>query len=213
MLNLFEKISEKESVKLENMLESHRYTIPKNASISSILTDHVIGILLSGSAKIIRTDYNGNQNIIEDLEDGSIFGSNISYLKNKEYDFIAYEECKILVFDYDVIINSNSNLPYYNQFLKNLITITTNKIEERNDRIQVLSKKTIRDRLLEYFEIESTKHGSSTVYLPFSFSEFADYIAVDRSSMHRELKHLKDERFIDIKGKKIILLYRHSFAL
>ena len=46
-----------------------------------------------------------------------------------------------------------------------------------------------------------------------SFSELADFLAIDRSAMHRELKNLKEEGIIDIKDKKIILLYRHSFAI
>ena len=41
----------------------------------------------------------------------------------------------------------------------------------------------------------------------FTFKELAEYLAVDRSAMTRELKNLKEAGFIDIKSKKITLLY------
>ena len=61
--------------------------------------------------------------------------------------------------------------------------------------------------MLEYFRIISKKNGSKHIYLPFSFSEFANYLAVDRCAMSRELKNLKEEGFIELKAKKITLLY------
>ena len=75
------------------------------------------------------------------------------------------------------------------------------------NRIEILTKKTIRNKLLEYFKIVSTKNNSKNIYLPFTFTDLADYLAIDRSAMTRELKNLKGEGFIEIKGKRITLLY------
>ena len=96
----------------------------------------------------------------------------------------------------------------YNRFLKNLLDIVTQRIQEKNERIEILTKNTIRNKLLEYFHIYSKKHGTKYVYLPFTFSDLADYLAVDRSAMSRELKYLKEEGFIEVKGKRITRLYR-----
>ncbi len=81
------------------------------------------------------------------------------------------------------------------------------KLNEKNERIQILTKKTIRNRLLEYFSMAKTKSGSNNIYLPFSFMALADYLGVDRSAMSRELGYLKEEGFIEIKGKRIKLTY------
>jgi len=80
-------------------------------------------------------------------------------------------------------------------------------MKKKNERIEILSKKTIRNRLLEYFNIEANKHGSKYIYLPFNFTDLADYLGVDRSAMSRELSHLKEEKQIEVKGKKITLLF------
>ena len=78
---------------------------------------------------------------------------------------------------------------------------------ELNTRIELLTKKNIRDKLLSYFDIISRKRLSKKFTLPFSLTDLADYLSVDRSAMMRELSHLKEEGFIDKKGKKITLLY------
>ena len=213
MIKLFDNISIKEKNKLLNYLEGLFFNFKKNADISKTLKDNIIGIIISGSAKIVYTDYNGNKLVIEELYEDDIFGSNLSYLYNKEYEVLASEDTTVLVFDYDFIIKNKLNTDYFNTFLKNIIIIFNDKIRKKNDRLQIISKKTIRDKLLEYFDIESSLHGSSIIYLTISFSELADFLAIDRSAMHRELKNLKDEGIIDVKGKKITLLYRHSFAI
>ena len=61
---------------------------------------------------------------------------------------------------------------------------------------------------MEYFDIEYNGNPSKVLYLPFSLKELADYIAVNRSAMFRELKHLKDDKLIEIKNRKITLLYK-----
>ena len=209
MNKLFNKINVKEQTKLLKLLETNVFNFKKDTIILSTIKENIIGVILQGYAQIIRTDYNGNRTIIEELEENDIFGSSISSLSSNECQIITKEDTKVLIIDYDRIIElENNSFPYYNQFIKNLLEITTNIIDEKNERIEILTKKTIRDKLLEYFNIYSKKHGTRIIYLPFSFTDLADYLAVDRSAMSRELKYLKEEGFINSKGRRITLLYR-----
>ena len=209
MHKLFGKISVNEERKLLKLLETSVLSFKKDTVILSNVKDNIIGIILEGKAQIIRTDYNGNRTIIEELEEESIFGTAISSLSSDECEIITKEETKVLIIDYDLIISSkNNNYSYYNQFIKNLLEITTSVIYEKNDRIEILTKKSIRDKLLEYFNIYSKRHGTKIIYIPFSYTDLADYLAVDRSAMSRELSYLKEEGFIEKKGRIITLLYR-----
>lgn len=209
MHKLFNKIKSKDQKKLLKLLETSILKFKKDVTIFSNIQGNIIGIILEGSAQIIRTDYNGNRTIIEELEEESVFGTAISFLYSDECQIITKEDTKVLLIDYDLIITKeNNNYSYYNQFVKNLLEITTNIIEEKNDRIEILTKKTIRDKLLEYFRIYSKKRGTKVIYLPFTLTDFADYLSVDRSAMQRELKYLKEEKFIETKGRKINLLYK-----
>lgn len=209
MVNLFHNISEKNQEKLLRLLEANTFTFKKDMTIlSTIGNENIIGIVVSGYIQIIQNDYNGNRTIIEELEENSIFGSMLSGISNSEYDIVTKEDSKIIILEYDRIIDGvKNNYSFYTQFIQNLLQLMSDKIIEKNDRIEILTKKTIRNKLLEYFKIISKRHGSKNIYLPFTFTELADYIAVDRCAMSRELKNLKDEGFIEIKSRKITLLY------
>lgn len=80
-----------------------------------------------------------------------------------------------------------------------------NKITVLNTRIELLTKRSIRDKLIGYFSILSTRSFSKTFTLPFSLTDLADYLSVDRSAMMRELKYLKDDGIIKKSGNKITL--------
>ncbi len=75
-----------------------------------------------------------------------------------------------------------------------------------NTRIEILTKKSIRDRLLTYFNIVSNKSFTKTIKLDISLTDLADYLCVDRSAMMREISHLKEDGIIEKSGKRITLL-------
>ena len=74
-----------------------------------------------------------------------------------------------------------------------------------SERVDVLSRRSIREKLLCYFNQLAEKEGSRTFQLPFSLSMLADYIATDRSAMMRELKRLKEEGVLRSEGRRITL--------
>lgn len=206
MVNLFNKIKPKEKEKILQYLEANSLFYKKNTTIlNSVKYENIIGIVVEGHLQIIKTDYNGNNSIIEELFENDIFGFNFSSISNNEQSIITKEDSKIIIMYFDEIINNDFNYPYYNQFLKNLLLIMSKKININNDRIEILTNKTIRNKLLAYFKITSKNNNSKIIYLPFSFSDLADYLAIDRSAMHRELKNLKEEGIIEIKNKRITL--------
>jgi len=208
MTNLFTNISEKNQEKILKILEASTLNFKPNCQIlTSVKLDNMIGIVLSGYMQIIRTDYNGNRTIIEELTENDVFGTTISSLTD-ECEIITKEETKIVIIDFNNILNDvENNLSYYKQFIKNLLEIYTDKINTKNERIEILTKKTIRDKLLEYFKIVSKRNNSKKIYLTMTYIELADYLAVDRSAMTRELKNLSEEGFIKREEKKITLLY------
>lgn len=215
MTKAFEDINEKNQKKLLRMLEANVYHYKKNSNIlSTIKNVNMIGIITKGYIQITRSNDNGSRTIIEEVEEEEIFGTFISSLKSKDYEIITKEDTDIIMIDYDLLIQNNfRNCEYYHQFIKNMFEFVTKKIQEKNERIEILTQKSIRNKLLEYFNIMFKKTGSKYIYLPFTFMDLADYLAVDRSAMSRELKNLKEEGFIEIKGKKITLCYDKNSSI
>ena len=210
MAFLFDKITMNDKDLLLKLLEATTFTFKKHTNIlTSLKKDNIVGVVESGRVQIIRNDYDGNRVIIDELNQNDVFGTMISSMIGDNYDIIVKEDnTKIIIIDYSNITNFNSTqYNFFNQFIKNLLVITTDKIVEKNDRIEVLTQKSIRDKLLEYFRIISEKKGGKTFDIPFSFTELAEYLGVDRSAMSRELKNLKDEGFIKVANKRVTLLY------
>lgn len=210
MENIFEGISNKNKNKLLKNLGADTLHYTKDESVIRLFKDdNIINFIVKGNVKVVLNSINGNQIVTEDLYDGDVFSSTINYIDENETDAIVTEDTEIISMNQQDIIDFKDNSKsYYNMFIKNLFIIMTKKISERNERIQILTKKTIRYRLLEYFEIMRKKNNSLNIYLPYNYIDLAAYIAVDRSAMSRELSNLKDEGFINIKGKKITILYK-----
>ena len=206
----FADLSALQITKLFDLLEVHTYKFNKNEEIlPTIKSGNIIGIIMEGSAQIVFIEYNGNEIIMENLYKDSVFGTNMSATNIENCQIIAKETTEVLVIDYNKLINPNNiKHLYYNVFLANLFNIINIKFRERNERIRILEKKQIRDKLLEFFEIEYKKNRSKYITLPFSLKDLADYIAANRSAMFREIKHLKDDKLIEIRGKRITLLYK-----
>ena len=166
-------------------------------------------ILLSGEADLIRYDFYGNKTIIGHFSEGHIFGE-VLYPANTNNELFvqAKNDCEVLFFSYNIILQKcKSNCPYHKDFSEHLNKLIINKIIDLNTRIELLTKKNIRDKLLSYFDSLANKSLNKKFTIPFSYTDLADYLSVDRSAMMREISHLQEEGFIERKGKKIKLLY------
>lgn len=210
MNNPFENLSQNQINKLFNLLGVHIYRFGKNAEIlPTIRNEDIIGIIMEGHAQIINIEYNGNETVEEDLVKNSIFGTNISLTNTENYQIIAKTDTQVLVIDYDRLSDlDNLKHTYFNIFIMNIFNIINSKFKETNERIRVLKKKQIREKLLEYFDIERKKNRLTYFDLPFTFRDLADYLAINRSAMFRELKNMKEENLIKIKGRRVTLLYK-----
>ena len=209
MIKLLDKISLNNQRKLLKLFKAHTFTYKSDKTILSTLKhENIIGIILEGSIQIAYNNYNGDKIIVENLEEGDSLGTMFLPITKDDYEITTKNDTKIAIIDYKNIINNSFyNYSYYCEFINNLLNLMTSKMQEKNERIELLSKKTIRNKLLEYFKIKTENRITKNIYLPFTFMDLAAYLGVDRSAMYRELKHLQDEGLIEIKNKKITLKY------
>ncbi len=167
-------------------------------------------ILKSGNADLVRYDLNGNKTIVEHISKNDIFGEvfyNIT--TNNELLVEANSKCEVLTYIYEDIHHKCKNTCKFHQTLsENLPELILTKVTNLNMRIELLSKRSTRDKLLGYFTFLSSRNLSKTFELPFSLTDLADYLSVDRSAMMRELRYLKEENIIKKHKNKITLLYK-----
>lgn len=184
-------------------------TFEKNEIITTyIVNRNQVCIVLEGSADLMRYDFNGNQMVVERFNQFDIFGEIFYQINtNNELFVIAKEKSRILIFNYDIFEKRcKKNCKFHEELTLGLPNLVLTKVSDLNLRIELLSKKTIRDKLISYFKILSEKNFSKTFNLDLSLTDLADYLRIDRSAMMREMKLLKEEGFIKKNGNKITLM-------
>ncbi len=208
-LSIFNNIEEEDINKMLKCFEAKTRTYKKDSTIVNYIGNtSMIGIILKGKAELIRYDYLGNRTIIEILKENDIFGEVFSNYNIDELSIKATEETTILFIDYyHITKRCKKACPYHSKLVENVLNILSNKIVNSNERIEILAKRSTREKLLAYFEITAKQKLSKSFVIPFTYTDLADYLGVDRSAMQRELKNLKDEGFIKTNGKKITLTY------
>ncbi len=187
----------------------------KSFNKNEIITTYInkrnqICILIDGEADLVRYDYNGNKTIVEHFTKNDIFGEVFYVISTNNELFVkARKKCEVLFFSYKNLKQKcKSNCKFHQILNENVSELILNKVILLNTRIELLAKRSIREKLLGYFNVLSTRNFSTTFLLPYSLTDLADYLSVDRSAMMREIKSLKEDGFIKKTGNKITLLYK-----
>ena len=196
--------------------ENNCYRVQKKVfSKNEVVTSYIkkrnqFCVLMSGNADLVRYDLNGNRTIVEHFSKNAVFGEVFYTITiNNELLVEAREKCEVLFYGYNDIHNKCKNTCKFHQELSEALPeLILNKVTDLNMRIELLTKRSTRDKLIGYFTMLSTRNLSKTFSLPFSLTDLADYLSVDRSAMMRELKLLREEGFIEKNSNKITLLYK-----
>lgn len=204
---IYQNIEEKKLQKLLHTLQSNTLFYKPNQTIAySISNRNLIGIMENGKANLIRFDYDGKRTIIEELTPGDIFSDMFISTNSSELSVITLTNCQVTFIEYDELLKKCKTSQSATTLLDNLFKVVSNTLIKRNERIELLTTRSIRNKLLAYFELQEKKNNSKTFNLNYSYTDLADYLAIDRSAMMRELKNLKEDKLIKDTNKKITLL-------
>ena len=168
---------------------------------------HTIGVLATGSAIVERMDRRGDRTILEHLEPGGVFGEMLMF-QNVLGDSVCVsceKTCCVWFFPEEKLERRcEKNCGHHNRMIENMFRLIRDKATALSERVEVLSRRSIREKLLCYFSLQQAKCGGSFT-LPFSLSALADYISTDRSAMMRELKKLRQSGWVRIEGRKVTI--------
>lgn len=168
---------------------------------------HTIGVLATGSAIVERMDRRGDRTILEHLEPGGVFGEMLMF-QNVLGDSVCVsceKTCCVWFFPEEKLERRcEKNCGHHNRMIENMFRLIRDKATALSERVEVLSRRSIREKLLCYFSLQQAKCGGSFT-LPFSLSALADYISTDRSAMMRELKKLRQSGRVRIERRKVTI--------
>ena len=144
-------------------------------------------IVLSGEVDLIRYDVNGNKTIISHFVTDDVFGE-VFYPANTNNELfaIARKNSEILFYTYDSLLTKcRRNCDFHKTLTSSLSELFLNNIVELNLRIELLTKRSTRSKILSYFDILSKGSLRKTFTLPYTYTDLADFLSVDRSAMIR----------------------------
>lgn len=168
-----------------------------------------VGIILDGIVDIIHTSINGDETIVNRLTKGNTFGNCFSCVSNINNlnDIRSITFSTILFIDiYNLLKDSNFSYEFRINLFENIMSSLAQTNIALNTKIQILSQKTLRDKLITYFELLSIQNGSNKITIPFNREQLACYLGSERSSVCRELSKLKYDNIININKNNIVLL-------
>lgn len=165
------------------------------------------GIVLCGSVTVYMDDLDGNQMIMAHVGEGESFGEALCYLQVQDAPIYAAAVChaRVAWLSAHRLRNPSLSDPLSPLLVHRFIAMLSRRALHMNDRIQVLSKKTLREKLVTFFTQCEHQFGSRTFRIPFSRYDLSVYLGTNRSALSRELSRMKQEGMIDY--------YRDAFRL
>lgn len=157
---------------------------------------HSVGIVLSGGVQIIKEDIEGNINILAHLGTNAIFAEAFGYADIDECPITvqATADCEIMFIDCKRIIKTcHNNCAFHWNLVENMLSMIARKNIMLNEKMEILSKRTTREKLLAFFNTQIQMHHSKSFSIPYNREELAFYLCVDRSALSRELCNMRDE--------------------
>ena len=206
---LFQGIREHEIEAMLTCLSAEERTYGKDAYIyrAGDVTGR-LGVVMEGAVNIIKDDVWGNRKIIENIGGGQIFGETYACLKGKPLmvDVQASERSRILFMDVNRILTTcSSSCDFHNRLIRSLMYVLAGKNLMLTRKMDIITPKSLRERVMVYLSQESVKQGCRTVTVPFNRQQMADYLSVDRSALSAELSRMQRDGVISYEKNRFTI--------
>lgn len=168
-----------------------------------------MGLVLEGGVQVVRDDFYGNRTILTHAGPGELFAEAFACAGIDTVPVSAYatKDSKVLLLSCQKMLTvCSSACRFHNQLVKNLLNVVARRTLELSGKIQLMSRKTTKEKLMAYLLSQAKAAGSPQFTIPFNRQALADYLGVERSAMSTELGKLRKEGVLTCKGSEFHLL-------
>ena len=191
------------------LLDAREQNYPKGSTLSSVASPiTAFGLVLEGQVQVLRDDRDGHHMIMANVSAGDSFGESLCYLGRPSPVYIvAVTDCKVLWLSTAALSNPTAHTdPATAALACRFTAMLASRALNMNDRIQLLSQLTIRDKLTTLLHEAAHRHGSNSFTLPMNREDMAFYLGVNRPALSRELGNMRRDGLIDFDGNSFTLL-------
>ncbi|MCL2144765.1 MAG: Crp/Fnr family transcriptional regulator [Endomicrobia bacterium] len=162
-----------------------------------------VSIVLEGNIKIIKEDIRGIRCVIAQCGRGDMFAEALAcaHTDFSPVSVTANTACSVMFVNFDKITGFKIKpAEIASKLVRNMLTILAKKNVYLNDKLEHIGKRSIREKLLSYLAQQHLLSGKKIFTLPFTKTDLADFLFIDRSAMSRELTNMRKEKLIDFDG-------------
>jgi len=153
------------------------------------------GLVLSGTVQVSMEDINGRQMVLNCVTAGQTFGEALCYLqKDAPLTMTALSDARILWLRCDQLrcpTDGAFSPALHAEMQRRFTSMLAERTLRMNDRIQILSRMGIREKLRAFFTECARDAGGARFTVPFDRAGMAAYLGVDRSALSRALSQMQ----------------------
>lgn len=165
-----------------------------------------VAIVHEGLVKGERLRIEGTSSLAYYYYPGEVFAFEValSGRKTSPLQITAESDCTVIFFDINKVFYST----FEKQLLQGLMELLANDDIKKLYRIETLSHKSLRDRIMSHFTVMASRGDGRSFQLNMTQNQLAKYLCVNRSALSHELNQMKREGIIDFDKKKFTLLQK-----
>ncbi len=198
---LFSGIKKSDLEPMLGCINAHTHAYKKNDYISLTGdTLRYVGVVCSGDIHMVTEDIWGNKSLFAVFSSGELFGESSVCTDSaaSSVSFRAATNCSILFMPFNRVVHSCTvACEFHHRLIENMVQIIAQKNVQLIEKLEIISKKTMREKILTYLSQQARIHGKKYFTTPLGRMELADYLCVDRSALTRELSSMRDAGLID----------------
>jgi CRP-like cAMP-binding protein len=167
------------------------------------------GIVRSGRVLVVKDDYFGKRHIVAEVGPGGLFAESLvcAEAETSPVTVIAAVKSTLLLIEYSGIITTCPNAcGFHTILIKNMMRILAMRNRQLIDKLEHLTRPNVREKALSYLSERAKAQGTAVFEIPFDRQGLADYLAVDRSALSRQLSALRDEGVIKFRKNRFELV-------
>lgn len=168
-----------------------------------------VGLILEGTVHMIKEDAEGYKTLLVSMGTGEVFGESFSCGSNPDarVSFLAAAPSIVLFLPFHRVIHScKMTCTFHHRLIENMVRLIGDKNVQLMNKIEVISKKTLREKILAYLRHQAAEQGATRFTIPLGRLELADYLCADRSALTRELAAMKRDGLIDYEKNNFLLI-------
>lgn len=168
-----------------------------------------VGIVCAGAVHVFTEDFMGNRTILTALPAGEIFGEAFACAGTARLpvSVMAVESSDILLINYRKIVSACSETcVFHSRLIENMLGVVAAKNVALSQRVDIISKRSTREKLTAYLSAQSLRAGSRKFTIPFDRQALADFLCVERSAMSAELSKMQRDGLLVTRRREFELL-------